>query len=101
MLVSRFVKLAFAAATLLGQHISANPRCKPSVRREWRSLTPGERAEWIDAVKVKHVQLVVVLTELTLPRTVPQQAASQLFFGADLQHFLLRDPTCQHKRLVF
>jgi len=84
MFVSRFVKLALAAATLFGQPISAKPHCTPSVRREWRSLTPGERVEWIDAVKVEHVPFGVTLTELTLPRAVSQQAASQLFFGADL-----------------
>jgi len=51
MLVSRFVKLALAAATLLGLPVFAKPRCRPSVRREWRSLAPRERAAWIDAVK--------------------------------------------------
>jgi len=55
MFVSRFVKLALAATILLGQPVFAEQRCKPSVRREWRSLTPRERAEWIDAVKVKNI----------------------------------------------
>jgi len=54
MLVSRFVKLTLAAAILLGQPVFAQSSCTPSVRREWRSLTPSERTEWIDAVKVKH-----------------------------------------------
>jgi len=76
MLVSRFVKLALAAATLLGQPAFAKPRCKPSVRREWRSLASSERKEWIDAVKVKRIQFNVILGKLTLPHPVSQQVAS-------------------------
>ena len=53
MLVSRFAKLALAIATLFGQAVVANNRCdKPSVRREWRSMTRKQRIGWIDAVKV-------------------------------------------------
>jgi len=53
MLVHRFASLAFAAVTLFGQSVTAQERCSdPSVRREWRSLAPHERAEWIAAVKV-------------------------------------------------
>jgi len=38
---------------LLVSAVGAKDACKqPKVRREWRKLTPGERAEWIDAVKV-------------------------------------------------
>ena len=53
MFIYRFAKLALAAATLFGQSVTARTHCsKPSVRREWRSLTSHERAEWIAAVKV-------------------------------------------------
>ena len=53
MLVYRFVRLAIVAATLCGQSVTAKVQCSnPSVRREWRTLTSDERAEWIDAVKV-------------------------------------------------
>jgi len=76
MFVSRFVKLALAAAILLGQPVFAERRCIPSVRREWRSLTPSERAEWIDAVKVKHIRFNVILGKLTLLRPVSQQVTS-------------------------
>jgi len=75
MFISRFVKLALAAATLLGQPVFAGPRCTPAVRREWRSLTPSERADWIDAVKVKNIRFHVV-AKLTLPHPVSQQITS-------------------------
>ena len=55
MLVYRLAKVALVAATLLGQSVTAKSHCSnPSVRREWRSLAPHERAEWMTAVKVKH-----------------------------------------------
>jgi len=53
MLVYQFAKLVLAAATLFGSSVVAQTGCvNPSVRREWRSMPPQERAEWIDAVKV-------------------------------------------------
>jgi len=76
MFISRFVKLALAATILLGQPVFAQLSCIPSVRREWRSLTPSERSEWIDAVKVKHIQFNIILAKLTLPHPVSQQVAS-------------------------
>jgi len=49
------VALRVAAVTLLGQSVTAQTHCpNPSVRREWRSLPSHERAEWINAVKVKN-----------------------------------------------
>jgi hypothetical protein len=76
MFVYRLVKLALAAATLLEQSVTAQTRCSnPAVRREWRSLAPHERAEWIAAVKVKH-QLSNLLTNLTLPSLVSRRVAS-------------------------
>lgn len=55
MLVDRFARVVLATATLLGLSVAAKTHCfNPSVRREWRSLAPFERAEWITAVKVKH-----------------------------------------------
>ena len=53
MLVYRLAKVALAAAALLGPSVTAKTHCSnPSVRREWRSLAPHERAEWMTAVKV-------------------------------------------------
>ena len=53
MLVYRFAKLALVAAALLGQSAATRTRCSnPSVRREWRAMSPDERAGWINAVKV-------------------------------------------------
>ena len=55
MFICHFVSLALVAVTLFGQPATALERCSdPSVRREWRSLTLHERAEWIAAVKVNH-----------------------------------------------
>lgn len=53
MLLYWLTGLASAAATPLGQSVIAHPRCvNPSIRREWRSMSPQQRAGWIDAVKV-------------------------------------------------
>ena len=55
MLVSQLAKLVLAAAALAGPSVVAQKGCtNPSIRREWRSMSPQERAEWIDAVKVEH-----------------------------------------------
>jgi len=53
MLVSRFMKLALVAITVLAQSAIARPSgcTNPSVRREWRRLSRRERADWIRAVK--------------------------------------------------
>ena len=69
MLVYRFVKLALAAVTLFGQSAAAHTQCdNPSVRREWRTLSADERAEWIDAVKVRTLRRPSsFLASLTLP----------------------------------
>lgn len=56
MFLYRFVTLAIAASTLLGLSVTAGfykPCENPSVRREWRSMPPEERAEWLAAVKVE------------------------------------------------
>ena len=43
-------------------------RCvKPQVRREWRALSDGERAEWISAVKVKPFLREIPSLELIIP----------------------------------
>jgi len=55
MLVYQLARVALAAVTLLGQSVTAQKHCRnPSVRREWRSLSAHERAEWINAVKVRN-----------------------------------------------
>jgi len=67
MLVHRFASLAFAAGTLFGQSVTARERCSdPSVRREWRSLAPHERAEWIAAVKVNPSKYASRVTDTSL-----------------------------------
>ena len=76
MFVSRFLKLALATVIFLRQPVFAQSSCTPSVRREWRSLTPSERTEWIDAVKVKHIQFNAILANLTLLRPVSQRVTS-------------------------
>ena len=59
--------LALAAATLLGQSATAQEHCSnPSVRREWRSLTPHQRAEWITAVKVNPTEHPSPITDTLL-----------------------------------
>jgi len=68
MFIYRFASLAFAIVTLFGQPVTARPRCShPSVRREWRSLTPHERAEWITAVKVNTSGRVSCIADTSLP----------------------------------
>jgi len=68
MLIYRFASLALAAVTLLGQPVTARPRCSdPSVRREWRSLAPDERAEWIAAIKVNTCEHASRVTDTSLP----------------------------------
>ena len=68
MLVHRFASLAFAAVTLFGQPVTAQSHCSnPSIRREWRSLTLRERAEWISAVKVNPSEYVSRTTDTCLP----------------------------------
>ena len=67
MFVYGFAGLTLVAATLLRLSMTAEAGCSnPSVRREWRTLAPHERAEWIAAVKVRH-RLSALLTSLTLP----------------------------------
>ena len=68
MLIHRFTSLTLAAVTLLGQSVTARPRCShPSVRREWRSLAAHERAEWIAAVKVNSSGSASRITDTSLP----------------------------------
>ena len=68
MLIYRFASLAFAVVTLFGLPVTARSRCShPSVRSEWRSLTPHERAEWITAVKVNHSEYASRITDTSLP----------------------------------
>jgi len=63
MLVYQLAKLVLAAATLLGTSVVGQAGCvNPSVRREWRSMPPQERAEWINAVKVGFPGAIVFLT---------------------------------------
>lgn len=76
MYVYRLLKLALAAATLLGQSVIAQAAClNPSVRREWRSLSDQGRAEWISAVKVKY-RFGNHLERLTPPCLVSHHKAS-------------------------
>jgi len=68
MFIYRFASLAFAAVTLFGQSVIARSRCShPSVRREWRSLAPHERAEWITAVKVNTSGRASCIADTSLP----------------------------------
>ena len=58
--VARLI-LFFAAAAA---SVSARAHCSnPSVRREWRSLSAHERAEWIEAVNVRSSPFIFVLLE--------------------------------------
>ena len=99
MFTYHFAGLAFAAVALFGQPATAQARCSdPSVRHEWRSLTPHQRAEWITAVKVN--SLGTLLAQLTLPCPVSSRTTSQLFSGADLQHNLHRNSTRQHQQFI-
>ena len=94
MLASRFAKLALAVATLLGQAVVANNRCdRPSVRREWRSMTRKQRIGWIDAVKVRvlDVNSGAPLAPLTLLCLVSQHVTSQFVTGSYLQYHLQRN----------
>ena len=87
MLVYQLVKFALAAAALLGPPVIAQTHCdNPSVRREWRSMPPQERAEWIDAVKVgvSNNLLSLFPTSLTIPPLVSQHATSRPFPSSDL-----------------
>ena len=67
--ISRFLGLALASVTLLVQAAAANngsPCSNPTVRREWRSLPPEERAAWMAAVKVEHkLRMLLAYTSLT------------------------------------
>jgi len=68
MLIYRFASLALVAVTLFTQSVTARPRCShPSVRHEWRSLAPHERAEWIAAVKVNPWEHASRITDTSLP----------------------------------
>ena len=68
MSIYRFASLTIAAATLLGQSATAQAHCSnPSVRREWRSLTPHQRAEWITAVKVNPTEHPSPIADTPLP----------------------------------
>ena len=67
MFIYRFARLALAAAILFGQSVATQARCSnPSVRREWRSLTPHERTEWISAVKVTLAEHASLMTDTSL-----------------------------------
>jgi len=62
---------------------------KPLVRREWRSLSEGERKEWIDAVKVRILQ--VICFAVANSAVVSWQEAPQVFPDAHRQCFHLAD----------
>jgi len=85
MLVYQLARVALAAVTLLGQSVTAQKRCpNPSVRREWRSLPSHERAEWINAIKVKNSAGHSSPVANASPCPVSQHVAPQLFFDADV-----------------
>ena len=95
MLVHRFASLAFAAITLFGQSVTAQERCSdPSVRREWRSLTPHERAEWIAAVKVNPSEHGSRITNICLPSAFIRYLTTRLWCR------LLTQPTPQFHPLT-
>jgi len=55
MLVHQLARAALVAVTLLGQSVTTQKHCpNPSFHREWMSLPSHERAEWINAIKVKN-----------------------------------------------
>ena len=85
MLVYQLARVALAAVTLFGHSVTAQKYCsKPSVRREWRRLSSHERAEWINAVKVKNPIGHSSHVTDTSPCPVSQYVAPQLFFDADV-----------------
>ena len=106
MSIYRFASLALAIATLFGR---LQARCyNPSVRREWRSLFPHERAEWIAAVKVGPAEHASRITNLpaqclhTLPHNSslvptfnktytaipPVNTSGSYFDGSFIPHFI-------------
>ena len=83
MLLYQLAKVALAAAILIGQSVTANNQCsKISVRREWRTLAPHERKEWMTAVKVKHS--TGHSPRITDTSIVSQRTTPQFFSGANL-----------------
>lgn len=73
---------------------------KPLVRREFRSLSEGERKEWIDAVKVKNQgaqQFAIVIANSAA--IVSRQEASQVYLDAHRQRFHLTDSAYQPQEL--
>jgi len=79
MLIYRFASLALAAVTLFGQPVTARPRCShPSVRHEWRNLTPRERAKWIAAVKVNPSGRASRITDTSLPSVLTRYPTTLL-----------------------
>jgi len=43
--------------------VAADQCKKPRIRREWRKLTPRERAEWIDAINVFRFTVLPMLQD--------------------------------------
>ena len=66
------------------------PCTKPAVRREWRKLSAHEKAEWIGAVNVRHMEparsgwIVVVLMRVR-------------FLGGSVWHISLTTPLWPHQ----
>jgi len=86
MLFPRLAGLVLAAATLLGQSVAADAgtKCtKLSVRREWRSMPPHERADWISAVKclntLPHNSSLVPTLNTTFAAIPPINTSSSYF----------------------
>jgi len=86
MFIYHFASLAFAAVTLFVQSVTARSRCfDPSVRREWRSLTPHERAEWIAAVKVNPSGRASRITDTSLPSVLTRYLTTLLWCRLSIQ----------------
>lgn len=103
MFVAQFVGLALATIGLFLRPVAAvNKTCQnPTVRREWRSLPPQERAQWITAVKVNcPLRMSPVNVQLIPACAVPKKHPPQLFFDTLLQYFILEDSSYQPKFFV-
>ena len=61
--------------SLLVTAVAADECKKPRIRREWRKLTPRERAEWINAINVTRFPVRPMSKILTSHRLVHRQGS--------------------------
>lgn len=62
-----FFRVAYALVfCFLVNAVAGNHSCQqPRIRREWRSLEPSERADWIGAVNVLNLTILPLPKKLT------------------------------------